>query len=185
MKEDRYIFSGWVVAQLERGEFNLFLSNFSRHPLVEEFQEKLGYRFDNNHYFFQALCHRSFVNEQVLSLSSNERLEFFGDSILSLMVSQELLHLYPKWDEGGLSKMRDALVNGEVLAEVAKFLGCSQVVLLGRGEIGQGGHGNPNILADVLESLMAAVYLDSSLATCLKCFQEVFFALRFGLLRGG
>ena len=168
--------SVWGVDYLKRmGAQALpqFLCEFSGHPLVFEFEQKIGHRFQNGQHLLEALCHRSFINEQQLGLNSNERLEFLGDSLLGALVTDELFRRHPELPEGELSKIRGALVNQQKLAQVAGFLQLSDMVLLGRGEYRRKGEEAPSILADCLEAIIAAIYLDSSLENCLSCLRKI------------
>jgi ribonuclease-3 len=105
-----------------------------------------------------ALAHRSFCAE-VDGEESNERLEFLGDAVLGLAVTDHLYRSYPGLPEGELAKIRAAVVNSEVLAELAAELGVGEALLLGKGEDASGGREKPSILADAMEALIGAVYL--------------------------
>ncbi len=127
------------------------------HPL----QKVLGLKFIDPKLLTQALTHRSFLNEQGGSLSdSYERLEFLGDAVLELIVSNELYQRLPGLTEGELTKGRATLVCGESLAQVATNYSLGDYLLLGRGEQASGGARRESILAAVLEAVVAAVYLD-------------------------
>lgn len=106
-----------------------------------------------------ALAHRSWCAE-VSGRGSNERLEFLGDAVLGLVVTERIYADYPDLPEGELAKMRAALVSSEVLSEIASELGLGSAILLGKGEEASGGRHKPSILADALEALIGAVYLD-------------------------
>jgi ribonuclease-3 len=106
----------------------------------------------------QSLSHRSYCAE-VLGASSNERLEFLGDAILGLVVTDELYHRHPELPEGDLARIRAAVVSTEALAPVAERLGLGEALLLGRGEAASGGRKKLSILADVLEAFIGATYL--------------------------
>ena len=106
----------------------------------------------------RALTHRSFAYENG-GLPTNERLEFLGDSVLGLVVTDALFHLHQELPEGQLAKMRAALVNMRALADVARGLGLGAHLRLGRGEETSGGRDKSSILADTLEALFGAVYL--------------------------
>ncbi|MBA4391958.1 MAG: ribonuclease III [Desulfobacca sp.] len=109
----------------------------------------------------QALTHRSFVNEHLGSdLTNNERLEFLGDAVLNLTLSDLLLKKYPDLPEGSLSKIRAGLVNERKLADLALQLGLGVFLLIGKGEEMTGGREKPSILANTLEALLGAIYLD-------------------------
>jgi len=112
----------------------------------------------------RALTHRSFAYENG-GLPTNERLEFLGDSVLGLIVTDTLFRLHPDLPEGNLAKLRAAVVNSRALAGVARGLRLGSYVRLGKGEEGTGGRDKSSILADTLEAVIGAVYLDSGLET--------------------
>src|SRR5215213_9245616 len=107
----------------------------------------------------RALTHRSFAYENG-NLPTNERLEFLGDAVLSLVVTDALYHRHPDLAEGRLAKLRAAVVNMRALAHVARALGVGDHVHLGKGEEGSGGRDKSSILADTLEALIGAVYVE-------------------------
>lgn len=106
-----------------------------------------------------ALTHRSYAFENG-GLPTNERLEFLGDSVLGLVVTEELYATHPDRSEGDLARMRASVVNARSLAEVARALGVGPCIWLGRGELSSGGDDKPSILADTMEAIIGAVYLD-------------------------
>jgi len=108
-----------------------------------------------------ALAHRSWCGEQEGGAPSNERLEFLGDAVLGLVVAGYTYDHFPDFAEGKLAKVRSAVVNARVLADVAGRLGVGEVLLLGRGEEGSGGRTKASILADAFEAILGAVYLDA------------------------
>lgn len=123
----------------------------------------LGHAFRNRALLEQALRHASYCNEQGRQgtrLEDNQRLEFLGDAVLSLTVSQRLMSRFPEAHEGDLSVTRAQVVSEEGLSEVARQLGFGQWLQLGKGEEKSGGRNKPKILADAFEAIMAAVYLD-------------------------
>jgi len=126
----------------------------------------LGYTFRDRGLLEQALRHASYCNEHGRDPSNsgrvgdNQRLEFLGDSVLSLTVSQRLMARFPDAHEGDLSVTRAQVVSEEGLSDVARKLGFGDWLLLGRGEEKSGGRGKPKILADAFEAIVAAVYLD-------------------------
>lgn len=111
----------------------------------------------------RALTHRSYAYEHG-GLPTNERLEFLGDSVLGLVVTDALFHRHPDLSEGQLAKLRAAVVNMRALADVGRKLELGRYVRLGRGEEATGGHDKSSILADTVEALIGAVYLESGLA---------------------
>jgi ribonuclease III len=126
-------------------------------------QEKLHYAFRNPDLLSTALTHRSHVNENPqLGARDNERLEFLGDAVLGLCVSDLLMKKHADFDEGTLSKIRSLLVNEKPLADLAAQLGLGDCLLLGRGEDHSGGRTKESLLANALEAVIAAIYLDSS-----------------------
>ena len=128
---------------------------------LSELQQKLCYEFKNTDYLVESLRHSSFVNENLdLDIQENERLEFLGDAVLNLIVGHMLMHRYPDLKEGDLSKMRANLVNESQLASIAQKMDLGSHLQLGKGEIQTKGWEKPSILADTLEAVIAAVYLD-------------------------
>jgi len=126
-------------------------------------QEKLRYTFRNVDLLSTALTHRSYVNENPqLNMSDNERLEFLGDAVLGLGVSDLLMKKHADFDEGALSKIRSLMVNEKPLADLAVKLGLGECLLLGKGEEHSGGRAKESLLANALEAVIAAIYLDSS-----------------------
>ncbi|MFQ3286600.1 MAG: ribonuclease-3 [Porticoccaceae bacterium] len=121
---------------------------------IGQLQKRLGYQFIDPDLLILALSHRSVAAE------NNERLEFLGDSILGLVVTDFLYREFPQAREGDLSRMRSHIVRGESLAEVAKQLALGPDLLLGSGEMKSGGHRRDSILGDTVEALIGAVYLD-------------------------
>ena len=112
-----------------------------------------------------ALVHRSYCNEHP-GISSNERLEFLGDAILSFVISHRLYRLLPDITEGELTNRRSYLVQTSTLSQKALSLGLDKMLLLSRGEEDSGGRSNPSLLANTFEAVLGALYLDSGLPTC-------------------
>jgi ribonuclease III len=121
--------------------------------------ERLGRRFSDPTLLGRALAHRSWCAE-VAGEESNERLEFLGDSVLGLVITDHVYRTYPALPEGELAKVRASVVNSALLAEVAAELGIGAHLLLGKGEDASGGREKPSILADAMEAVIGAVYLD-------------------------
>lgn len=126
---------------------------------VHKLCDSLGYSFNQPQLLHRALSHRSVGSD------NNERLEFLGDSILSYVISVELFKRFPKIDEGGLSRLRASLVKGDTLAAVARELSLGDYLRLGPGELKSGGFRRSSILADALEALLGAIYIDSDIDT--------------------
>ncbi|MGH9150080.1 MAG: ribonuclease III, partial [Acidimicrobiales bacterium] len=121
--------------------------------------ERLGRPFADGGLLARALAHRSWCAETE-GAESNERLEFLGDAVLGLVITDHLYRTYPDLPEGELAKVRASLVNSEALAEVAADLGMGAALHLGKGEAQSGGREKPSILADAMEAVIGAVYLD-------------------------
>ena len=130
---------------------------------MESLEKKLGYRFQNRELLSEALNHSSYANEHKGGLGSNERLEFLGDSVLGFVSAEYLFRLHADLPEGDLTRMRAALVCEQSLYEVAKTLELGSYLKLGRGEEAGGGRKRQSILADAVEAVFAAVYLDGGI----------------------
>ena len=133
-------------------------------PSLDSLQSALDYRFRDVRLLEDALTHKSYVNEQrPASGSDNERLEFLGDAVLSLVVSEQLAVLQPHSTEGALSKHKARLVSESMLADVARRLKLGSCLRLGRGEELSRGREKDSLLADAVEAVIAAVHLDGGL----------------------
>lgn len=130
---------------------------------VEELLQRIGRPFEDETLLARALAHRSWCAEHDGAVS-NERLEFLGDAVLGLVVTDHLFVAYPDLPEGELAKVRASLVNSEALAEVAASLDLGSFILLGKGEAASGGREKPSILADAMEAVIGAVYIDGGWA---------------------
>lgn len=139
-------------------------------PNAEEIKIKLenciGYSFRNLELMMEALTHKSYFNEQATTCGHNERLEFLGDAVLDLIISQKFMKMIPQWPEGKLTRYRAALVNEENLAQLAQNLNLGSLILLGKGEDKNNGRNKPSILSDGLEAVVGAIFLDSDFYTC-------------------
>lgn len=122
-----------------------------------------------------ALIHSSFVNEQGdMAGQDNERLEFLGDAVLQLCISDLLMRTFPGYREGQLSKLRAAVVNEQPLAELARRFGLGDYLLLGKGETSSGGRTKPSLLANAFEAVIAAVYLDAGFERTRELIRKIF-----------
>ena len=142
---------------------------------LDDIGRKLGYIFNDSRLLVTALTHRSAAGV------NNERLEFLGDSILNFAIAEVLYERYPKAKEGELSRLRASLVKGETLARIARQLKLGDYLNLGGGELKSGGFRRSSILADALEALLAAVYLDSDFVTCKRLIRRLFESQLAGL----
>lgn len=128
---------------------------------TEAVEKILGVEFKNKALLKQAFVHRSFINENKdTGLGHNERLEFLGDAVLELVITHHLYDVYPDKTEGDMTSYRSALVNADTCAEVAEKLGFNEHLLLSRGEAKDTGRARQYILANTLESVIGAIYLD-------------------------
>ena len=141
----------------------------SSHTLLEG---RLGYKLESA-LLVRALTHRSYAYENG-GLPTNERLEFLGDSVLGLVVTDTLYRTHPDLPEGQLAKLRAAVVNSRALAEVGRGLELGSFIRLGRGEEGTGGRDKASILADTLEAVIGAVYLDQGLDSAAELVHRLF-----------
>ncbi len=132
--------------------------------MIKDLETAIGYRFKNITLLQNALTHSSYANERWHnSLMSNERLEFMGDSILGMVVAEYLYRTFPDRPEGDLTRMRADMVCEKTLAAVANRIGLGQHLLLGNGEEQGGGRSRDSILADAVESVIAASFLDGGM----------------------
>lgn len=144
--------------------------------LTNELKEKYTIVFHDLNLLEQAFTHSSYVNEhRNLQLSDNERLEFLGDAVLELMVSEYLYRLYPDIPEGKLTKTRAAIVREDSLSKFAKECGFDKYIMLGKGEENSGGRTRPALLCDLFEAFLGALYLDQGFEAAHAFLQTVVF----------
>ncbi len=136
--------------------------------LLQRLQQALGHTFSRPDLLVQALTHRSYAS------TNNERLEFLGDSVLNCSVARALYDAFPALPEGSLSRLRANLVRQETLADIAVALKLGEVLRLGEGELKSGGFRRPSILADALESLFGAVFLDAGFDAAQRTVRGLF-----------
>ena len=134
---------------------------------IVQFENIIGYRFNNKEYILEALTHSSYSNENK-EYNFNERLEFLGDSVLSIVISDYLFKKETELPEGELTKLRANIVCEESLSEVAISIKLGEYMLLGKGEEATGGRERISILADAFEAVIAAIYLDGGLREASK-----------------
>ncbi len=139
-------------------------SMISRETKLIDFQRKIDYFFKDSNLLNCALTHKSFANEA--GAAENEQLEFLGDAIIGMLVSEYLYTHFPDYPEGRLSTIKSAVVSRPTLARKAGETELGNYLLLGRGEETSGGRKRPSILADAFEAVVAAIYLDSNLDQC-------------------
>lgn len=147
-------------------------------PPLAVLERALGYTYRHPERLQQALTHRSAAHKH------NERLEFLGDSVLGIVISEALFQQFPHQDEGDLSRMRATIVCGKSLAKLARHFNLGAHLVLGPGELKSGGHRRESILADTMEALIGAMYLESDLPTCreriLAWFQQTLASIQPG-----
>ena len=130
---------------------------------VTKLQRELGYAFRDPRLLQTALTHSSYSREKGEGLQSNERLEFLGDAFFDAIIGEELYRLFPEKEEGWLSRIRAIIVCEQSLYEFACQIRLGELLLLGRGEINGGGNKRPSVLADAVEAVLAAIYLDGGM----------------------
>ena len=141
--------------------------------MIKDLETAIGYHFQNIQLLQNALTHSSYANERWHnSLLSNERLEFLGDSVLGMLVAEYLYHNFPNRPEGELTRMRADMVCEQTLAAAANRIGLGSHLLLGHGEEQGGGRHRNSILADAMESVIAACFLDGGIEAALKVVQQ-------------
>ena len=135
---------------------------------MESLEQKINYQFKNKELAEIAMCHTSYVNEnKKAGITSNERLEFLGDAVLSIVVSDYLFKNY-SFEEGDLSKLRASLVCEKTLKKFADEISLGEYIKLGKGEENTGGKDRPSIVSDAFEALIAAIYLDGGIEVAAK-----------------
>ncbi|MBK5288637.1 MAG: ribonuclease III [Acidimicrobiia bacterium] len=137
------------------------------------FESLLGWSFRDDSVIAQALSHRSWCAEHP-DEGSNERLEFLGDAVLGIIVTDHIFRAYPSLQEGELAKVRASVVNAEVLADIGARIGLGACLRLGKGEANSGGREKPSILADAMEAVIAAVYLDGGMDAAWSVVMRLF-----------
>jgi ribonuclease-3 len=145
----------------------------------KELEKIANYKFVNKELLLTALTHKTFAFEAQIPLEYNERLEFLGDSILNFIVAEKLYQSNKYFSEGELTRRRSMLVNNNFLAKKAKELELGKYIFLGKGEKKQKGEKNPTILANMLEALIGAIYLDSDLNNIRKFILQKIFSKDF------
>ena len=137
-------------------------------------QQRLQYTFRDQQLLLLALTHSSYANEHPHIQEHNERLEFLGDAVLELTISEELYQRYPEAPEGSLTSLRSKLVSEPALAALGRQLEIAPALFLGRGEESQGGRERDAILCDVMESIFGAIFLDSDYDRAKTCILELY-----------
>lgn len=136
-------------------------------------ETRIGYSFKNREFLITAITHPSYRHEHKMEFD-NQRLEFLGDSVLNLITAEHLFEKNESMQEGDLSKLRSQLTHNETLATIGTDLKLGEYLLLGRGEDERGGRTRPSNLADAVEAIIGAVYLDSGIIAARKLFRKIF-----------
>lgn len=141
---------------------------------IEEFERIINYTFKEKKWILEALTHSSYSNENKKSnIPDNERLEFLGDAILDLIISEYIFNLYPNMPEGELTKLRASIVCEPSLADAATKLDYGKYLYLGKGEELSGGRKRPSILADAFEAVLGAIYIDGKMEQAVSFIKKV------------
>lgn len=135
---------------------------------MNELEKRIDYTFEDKKYLNVALTHSSFANEKKGKIKSNERLEFLGDAVLSIVVSDYIFKKLPDLPEGELTKLRASLVCEKALCEFAKELGLGEYLKLSKGELKSGGAERASILSDAFEAVIASIYIDGGIEEARK-----------------
>jgi len=153
---------------------------------LEVLEKKLGIKFKNKDLLKQAFTHRSYLNENPdFKLDHNERLEFLGDAVMELIVTEHLFKDFPEKAEGDLTNWRAALVNAKMLTSVAEDLGFNDYLLLSRGESKETGKARAYILANTFEAFLGALYLDGGYKPCDEFIRENLFVNLAVIIKDG
>lgn len=150
------------ITEVLNKELLLFKKDSQNDELHQFFKNQITFEFNIESIpaqtLFQIFTHKSFSHESGGRFEHNEKLEFLGDAVLELLVTQKIMNMYPELNEGQLSKLRSSLVNEDSLSELARSLKLSEFIILGKGELKGKGHEKSSILADVFEALLGGFY---------------------------
>ncbi len=154
-----------MAKDLKKGLHRLFL--WFRKKSGNGLEESLGYEFKKPELLAHALVHRSWLSGKEMDYwQNNERLEFLGDSVLNMLVTEYLYKTYPHLPEGDLSKMKSVVVSGQVLSKIARSWNLGAYLRVGKGEAKNGGRNRDSILEDAFEAILGAIYLDGGIKRC-------------------
>lgn len=150
--------------------FEFCILTFEFTIVIEDLAKKIGVKFNDIQLLQQAVTHRSYLNEhRSYKLEHNERLEFLGDAVLELVVTEYLYNKFPNHPEGEMTNWRAALVNGEMLAKIAKKIGVEDYLMMSRGEAKDTGRARQYLLANAFEAIIGSIYLDQEKNGYEKC----------------
>lgn len=137
-------------------------------------EKNIDYQFTDRNLLLQALTHKSYSNEQPIFVAHNERLEFLGDAVLELVISDWVFHHFPDIPEGGLTRIRAEVVSEKGLSTIAKMLNLGTGLRLGKGEEKSGGREKPSLLSDALEAVFGTVYQDGGFLAAYRVIEKIF-----------
>lgn len=166
----------WLYRKLKQREKNRqsrLIAKFLSPDKITELENILGFQIRNKSHYIRALMHRSFLEHLESDDDSNERLEFLGDSVLSLVVAEYLFNNFPDQDEGFLTKVRAKIVNRVALSDSAETLGLHKYILVSRNLSNKFTVASKTVLSDALEALIGAIYLDHGLPECNKFIKRI------------
>ena len=169
-------FLAWLIERIKQREEknkSKYISRLLTPQKFAELEKLIGFNIKNRSYYIQALMHRSFLEQHSDYDVSNERLEFLGDSVLSLSVAEYLFESFPEKDEGFLTKVRAKLVNRLALAEAAEHINLASFLLVSKNLSNNFENGSRTVLADAMEALIGAVYLDNDLDAAKDFIEKV------------
>ena len=146
---------------------------------LKTFEKKIDYKFKNKELLIHALTHKTYAYEALAPIEFNERLELLGDSVLGFVVVEQLYKTNKYFSEGELTRRRATLVNNKLLAKKAKDLDIGKYLFLGKGELKQNGNRNPTNLANALEAVIGAIYLDSDIDVVRNFILNTIFSYKF------
>lgn len=155
-----------IVSDYFINEYFLIHKEYTYADLHDQFISRcssiFNYTFKNNKLLFEAFTHKSFAHEVKVKINNNEKLEFLGDSVLQLVISDALIQKFEMLDEGSLSKLRSAIVNESTLAKIGHFYKLGNHILVGKGELKTKGFLRESLISDCFEAIIGAIYLDSN-----------------------
>lgn len=149
------------------------MTNISKYN-IDELERRIGYIFKDTNLLITALTHSSYANENRHGISDNERLEFLGDSVLELVIADYLYGMFEQYKEGDLTKIRASIVSEGSLAEIARSIELGEFLYLGKGEANTGGRNRDSILADAVEAIIGAVYLEAGISKASELIIHLF-----------
>jgi len=159
---------------IEKNNVKILYQFLSGQAALRELCDLLSLTWDSFMKCFESFIHKSFVNEyKFIGIKDNERLEFLGDTVIGLYISEALIHKFPHDSEGNLSRYRSQLVCRDTLAELSKSIGLSKLILLGKGELFREGFTNKSLLADFFEAFIGSIYIHFGKDKTWKCLEKI------------